>query len=567
MSKINQFKQGLARVFDDDLHTKQWHNWVDYGIITLILLSTAVVFISTFDVSPQCEKVLHYIDLFTLFVFTIEVSLRIWTADIINPKYKGFWGRIKYCFSFYGLIDVLSTYPFYLTFWVPIPYNILKVLRIARLLRIFRYMKSFRLLSNAISSKKSEMLISLQFLVIVTLILSFILFFFEHRAQPDVYDNGMSSVIWAFAQYIGDPGGFADTPPITFIGRIIASVIGVLGIAIFAVPAGLIGSGFTEAIEDDNKQQTIKNNTDKLKAAFQRKLDRHTGYQVSPPYLSIAEIQARIGMKTDDIFDVIENSPIFRIINLASTVPVDEKPTDKLAIEHFVLNRPYGICIDRQSKVSIVSPSSMVDPIMYHFSYYVAKIGGFNFVSREIGEQRPYKSYYLIDDKNSVEGLAEYIDDIERLTSQKDSWVITLLAASGQNEPTLPTQFHFSIGGKKGDESFNGEDLVVTDIAKYEALYSEFAQYFESEYGLNCDHQRFYDSSNKRLYIRKLSTRANVNAIMLRVAWSVSCWDSRRIAIAKSMAEIFSRHLDPNSLDIDSPELKHKGEGFNDYTN
>ena len=272
-------------------------------------------------------------------------------------------------------------------------------------------------------------------------------------------------------------------------------------------------------------------------------------------------------MKTDDIFDVVENSPAFRIINLASTVPVDERPNDKLAIEHFVLNRPYGICIDRQSKVTIVSPSSMVDPIMYYFSYYVAKIGGFNFVSREIGEQRPYKSYYLIDDKNSVEGLAEYIDDIERLTSQKDSWVITLLAARGQNEPTLPTQFHFGIGGKKGDESYNGEDLVVTDIAKYDALYSEFAQHVESEYGLTCDHQRFHDSSNKRLFIRKLSTRANVNAIMLRVAWSVSCWDSRRIAIAKSMAEIFSRHLDPNSLDVDSPELKQKGEGFNDYTN
>ena len=567
MSKINQFKQELARVFDDDLHTKQWHNWVDYGIITLILLSTAVVFISTFDISPQCERVLHYIDLFTLFIFTIEVSLRIWTANIINPKYKGFWGRVKYCFSFYGLIDIISTYPFYLTFWIPIPYNILKILRIARLLRVFRYMKSFRLLTNAFSSKKNEMLISLQFLVIVTLILSFILFFFEHRAQPDVYANGMSSVIWAFAQYIGDPGGFADTPPITFVGRIIACIIGVLGIAIFAVPAGLIGAGFTEAIEDDNKQQTIKNNTDKLKVAFQRKLDRYTRYQVAPPFLSIAEIQARIGMKTDDIFDVVENSPVFRIINLASTIPVDERANDKLAIEHFVLNRPYGICIDRQSKVTIVSPSSMVDPIMYYFSYYVAKIGGFNFVSREIGEQRPYKSFYLIDDKNSVEGLAEYIDDIERLTSQKDSWVITLLAASGQNEPTLPTQFHFGIGGKKGDESYNGEDLVVTDIAKYDALYSEFAQYFESEYGLTCDHQRFHESSNKRLFIRNLSTRANVNAIMLRVAWSVSCWDSRRIAIAKSMAEIFSRHLDPNSLDVDSPELKIKGEGFNDYTN
>lgn len=567
MNKIDQLKQRLARVFDDDLNTSQWHNWVDYFIIGLILLSTAVVFISTFNIPPEFEKALHYIDLFTLFVFTIEVSLRIWTADIINPKYKGFWGRVKYCFSFYGLIDVLSTYPFYLTFWVPIPYNILKVLRIARLLRIFRYMKSFRLLTNAISSKKNEMLISLQFLVIVTLILSFILFFFEHRAQPDVYDNGMSSVIWAFAQYIGDPGGFADTPPITYVGRIIACFIGVLGIAIFAVPAGLIGAGFTEAIEDEEKRQTIERNTEKLKIAFQRKLDRYTGFQVAPPYLSFVEIQARIGMTTDDIFDVVEKSPAFRMINLASTVPVEERMDDKLAIEHFVLNRSYGVCIDRQSMVTIVSPSSMVDPIIYYFAYYVAKIGGFNFVSREIGEQRPYKSYYLIDERDSVKGLEEYLEDIERLSSNPNSWIITLLAASGQNEPTYSTQFHFGIGGKKGDETCDGENLVVKDITKYNALYSEFSQYFETKYGLTCDHQRFHDTSNKRLFIRKLNNHSNVNAIMLRVAWSVTCWDSRRIAIAKSMAEIFSRHLDPNSLSIDSPELMQKGVGFNDYTN
>lgn len=254
MSKISQFKQELARVFDDNLHTKQWHNYVDYFIIGLILLSTLQVFVSTFNLSPMWESVMHWIDVVTLIIFTIEVSLRIWTADIINPNYKGAWGRVRYCFSFYGLIDVLSTYPFYLTFWIPIPYNILKVLRIARLLRIFRYLKSFRLLTDAIKSKRSEMMVSLQFLVIVTLILSFILFFFEHKAQPEVYDNGFSSVVWAFAQYIGDPGGFADTPPITFVGRIIACIIGILGIAIFAVPAGLIGAGFTEAMEEEGKK-------------------------------------------------------------------------------------------------------------------------------------------------------------------------------------------------------------------------------------------------------------------------------------------------------------------------
>ena len=227
MDKIQQFKNNLARVFDDNLHTKQWHNYLDYFIISLIVISTLAIFVSTFNVSPQVERVIYVIDIITLIVFTIEVSLRIWVADVIDVKYKGFWGRVKYCFTFYGLIDILSTYPFYLHFFIPVPYTMLKTLRIARLFRVFRYMHSFKLLHKAIMSKRQEMLVSLQFLCIVTLILSFILYFAEHAAQPEVYDNGFVSVVWAFAQYIGDPGGFAETPPVTFIGRIIASIIGI----------------------------------------------------------------------------------------------------------------------------------------------------------------------------------------------------------------------------------------------------------------------------------------------------------------------------------------------------
>ena len=177
MNNIQKFKRELARVFDDNLHTRQWHNYVDYFIIGLILISTIQVFVSTFDLPQEWGSVMRWIDVITLIIFTIEVSLRIWVADIINPKYNGVWGRVTYCCSFYGLIDILSTYPFYLTFWIPIPYNTLKVLRIARVFRIFRYLKSFRLLTEAFNAKRGEMLVSLQFLVIVTLILSFILFF------------------------------------------------------------------------------------------------------------------------------------------------------------------------------------------------------------------------------------------------------------------------------------------------------------------------------------------------------------------------------------------------------
>ena len=156
----------------------------------------------------------------------------------------------------------------------------------------------------------------------------------------------------------------------------------------------------------------------------------------------------------------------FRLINLASTQTIDEHPQDKLAVEHFYVNRPYGCCIDRGSKVTIVSPSSLADACIGNFTYYIAQIGGFNYISREIGALRPYKSYYSFEDRDNHEpNLPLYLEDLERMTSVPNSWTITLLASSGANEPAYPTSFHFSAGGSKGDESYEGENLFVKDLS------------------------------------------------------------------------------------------------------
>mgnify|MGYP002519396696 CR=1 FL=1 len=561
---MRQFKKQLARIFDNDLRTKQWENYVDYAIIILILISTISIFISTFELSPQWERIIQIIDIVTTIVFTIEVSLRIWAADELNPKYKGFWGRVRYCFTFYGLIDILSTYTFYLAFFIPLPYAVLKSLRVARLLRVFRYMRSFRLLQCAITSKAKELLISLQFLVVVTLILSFVLFFYEHAAQPDVYNNGVRSVVWAFAQYIGDPGHFADTPPVTIVGRIIACIIGLLGIALFAVPAGLVGAGFSEAMDEELHKEVTSKNVTKLQIAFERKLDRPTGFQIVPQYLSICDIQARMGMKTDDIFDAVEASQCFRLINLAVTQTIDERPQDKLAIENFCVNRPYGCCIDRGSKITIVSPSSLVDPCIGNFSYYIALIGGFNYISREIGELRPYRSYYSFKDRyNQEENLPLYMEDLERLTSRSGSWTITPLVASGANEPTYPTIFHFSAGGAKGDERFEGVNLIVKDMKAYKAFYEDVTAELEQQYGMTSDHQRYHNVSTSNLFVRKFEQgRGCDNNIILRIAWSACLWDSRRIAIAKTLADAINRHFESDVMKVYAPDLKVKKSGY-----
>lgn len=564
MKRIDKFKNGLARVFDDNLHTKQWHNYVDYAIIALIIISTLQVFVSTFDVSKQFEHVLRWIDLMTTITFTIEVTLRIWVADKLDSKYKGVWGRIRYIFSFYGFIDVVSTYPFYLTFWLPIPYSLLKVFRVARLFRVFRYMRSFKLLAKAFQSKKEELWVSIQFLTIVTVILSFVLFFYEHQAQPEVYDNGIVSVVWAFAQYIGDPGGFAETPPITIVGRLIACIIGVLGIAIFAVPAGLIGAGFTEAMADDKKERVIAENLKRLQSAFERKLDRPTGFQVVPQHLSICDIQARVGLKSDDIFDAVQASDNFRLINLAVTQTIDEHPQDKLAIENFIVNRPYGCCIDRGSKITIVSPSSLADPCIGNFSYYLALIGGFNYISREIGELRPYRSYYSFADRyNHEENLPLFMEDLERLTSRKGSWTLTPLVASGANEPAYPTIFHFSAGGAKGDECFEGDNLIVKDMQAYHAFYEDVASVLEKDFNLTSDHQRYHNVTSANVFARKYEKgKGCENNIVLRIAWSACLWDSRRVAIAKTLADALNRHFENDVMKEYNPELRQKKSGY-----
>lgn len=558
--KIAHFKHELGKVFDDNLHTKQWHNIVDYIIIALILLSTLEVFFSTYDsIVVRYGTWLHVVDYFTTIVFTIEVTLRIWAADEISPRYKGFLGRIRYCFSFYGLIDVLSTYPFYLHFFFPIPYIALRALRIARLLRIFRYVKAFSILSRAMRSKKDEMAVSLQFLTIITIILSFLLFFVEHEAQPKVYDNGWTSVLWAFAQYIGDPGNFADTPPITVCGRIIACIIGILGIAIFAVPTGLIASAFTEVMETDEKKQKVSHWVERIHLAFERKLDRPTGYQIVPRYVSVVEIQARLGLKNDEILDAVEASDDLRLINLAATRPAEEHPEDLLAVESFMLNTSYGQYIDRGSKLTIFSPSDITDPIIGWWAYYIAEIGGFNFVSRELGETRPYRSFYTYNPDSPAPEQEHCMADINRLANTSDHWVLTVMAASGSQEPEYPTQMHFTYGAKKGDETYNDPNITIHDTQTFDDFYREFSALLAQQYNFYCDCQRYHNNSASAFFARHLEHQPN--AFCLRAAWSIICWDMRSIQIAQQLATLLNKHI--NHCDNpENPELKIKRIGY-----
>lgn len=547
MSKIERLRIELNRVFDDNLHTKQWENYVDYVIIGLIVISTIEVFLSTYDnIALRYGRWLHVVDYATTILFTIEVTLRIWCADLLDEKYKGLWGRVKYCFSFYGLIDILSTYPFYLNFFVKVPYVALKALRIARLLRIFRYIEAFSILSRAIRAKKQEMVVSLQFLTIVTLILSFILFFVEHETQPEVYDNGWTSVVWAFAQYIGDPGGFADTPPITLAGRIIACIIGILGIAIFAVPAGLIGSAFTEVMEKDSKKEKLKENSNRINEFMLVKSIKRCGVFWAAKNISSGDLQLELGLSEHEIIKAVHNSDNLRVKNLAAAISAGPK-TDMIVVNQFHVNNGYGCNIDRNSSVTIVNPLGRGDNGLSYFDWHIAQIGGFNYVANELFSRthsNPDKrcNFYTVSEETETHPQFQlFIDDITRDKGKTD-WIIVL--AGEQVVKNSPYDFHFELGGEKGETSFAFEDCIPWDMVKVKQLFEDFSESLKANVNLKTDMHQIQPKVAERNLARYLKTKTEANVLLLTVSYDLMLFNKNVYDAIINVAEVFNRNLE-----------------------
>lgn len=426
-------------------------------------------------------------------------------------------------------------------------------------------MDAFPLLWDALKSTQQILIATLQILLVITIILSIILFYAERSVQSKEY-NFRKSLLWSFTRYIDDPGNLSTSTPKTSIGRIIATIIGVLGILIVAVPAGVIGSGFTEAINNRNTLVRIEENREKLKNIFERKLDRPSGFQVVSFFRPLADLQSKTGMTENDIFETVNNSPDFRIINLASTVPLEENAPDRLAVEQFPLNRSYGSFIDRGSQVTIVAPSSYTEPTVGVFSFYVALIGGFNYISHELGDRIVYKSVHYVDTSRCFDTEErEYFKDLVKLMSRPNSWSFDILASSGSNEIAYETEVHLGIGNEKGKDGFDNPNLLVKDTIRYKEFYKEFSIKMENDFGILVDQGKYHSTSNENIWPRILNIPSSSNSVVVRIAWSAMLWNDNRLLIAKALADCINNSI----LGISDPQipesLKQKDFGYNGY--
>jgi voltage-gated potassium channel len=229
---------------------------IDGIIVFLIIINVLIIFLDTFqNIRNFILPLYKYIDIFSIIIFSIEYILRIWTSDLIYDNKPPTKARIKYIFSPKAIIDMISLLSFYLPLFSFNSFRILRIVRLVRilsLLKVNRYSKAMVTLGKVIKNKSLQLISSFFIVSVLIIFASLLMYYIENEAQPGTFDNAFSSLWWAIATLT--TVGYGDIYPITIIGKILGIFISLMGIAIIAIPTGIISAGFIEQINEDKKE-------------------------------------------------------------------------------------------------------------------------------------------------------------------------------------------------------------------------------------------------------------------------------------------------------------------------
>lgn len=221
-----------------------------YDVFMMVTISLSLLPLMFKETTP----LLHGIDLAAVAIFILDYLLRWATADYKFCKHT-VWSFLRYPFSFMAIIDLLSILPslslLNASFKVLRVLRLMRALRVFRVLRAMRYSKSIRIIGAVLKRSKTE-LIAVGTLAVAYILISALVIF---NAEPDSFDDFFEAVYWATV--LLTTVGYGDIYPVTDIGRLIAMISSLFGIAIVALPAGIITAGYMRALEQE-KQEELK---------------------------------------------------------------------------------------------------------------------------------------------------------------------------------------------------------------------------------------------------------------------------------------------------------------------
>jgi voltage-gated potassium channel len=233
--------------------TTSWY--FDLFMVALITTNVIVVCLETI---PGLED--HYLLFFALFdtvsvaIFTVEYGLRIWTATENERFRQPVTGRLRYIATPLAIVDLVAILPFYVMMlaplFMPVDLRFMRVVRLSRLFRLLKlgeYSEAVKTLQRVVVAKKAQLGATFFILVIALVFSSSLMYYAEHEAQPEEFASIPHAMWWGVVTLA--TVGYGDVTPITPLGKVIGGVVAIIGIGVFALPAGIFASGFAEELD------------------------------------------------------------------------------------------------------------------------------------------------------------------------------------------------------------------------------------------------------------------------------------------------------------------------------
>jgi voltage-gated potassium channel len=231
---------------------------VEAVVVTLILLSVTAIVVETVPgMSEPYGLWFHWIERGTLTVFAAEYVLRIWSCTA-DPTYSHpIGGRLRFAMRPLLVIDLISMLPLLITGnGLPIIMRGLRMLRLLRLLKLTRYSTGLQTFGRVLKRCAPELLSTLFVMMVMLVFSSSLMFLLERDANPK-FGSIPDAMWWGIATFT--TVGYGDVTPITPLGRLLGGCVAILGIAMFAIPAGVLGAAFSQELTKRNKHQNDGN--------------------------------------------------------------------------------------------------------------------------------------------------------------------------------------------------------------------------------------------------------------------------------------------------------------------
>jgi voltage-gated potassium channel len=227
-----------------------WSNrLVNWALVALVLVSVVAAVLETLEgLPPRVVWLLQLGEALAVAVMAVEYLLRLWAAperEAIGTR-EPWLARLHYATSFVGLVDLFAVLPAVVAMVVPIPPDALRLLRVLRLLKLARYTPALALFAAVIRNESRALLATLLVVVVLLVLEASIMYFLEREAQPKVFASIPHAMWWAIVTIA--TVGYGDMFPVTPVGRVFGGMVMVIGIAVFAVPAGILATGFASEI-------------------------------------------------------------------------------------------------------------------------------------------------------------------------------------------------------------------------------------------------------------------------------------------------------------------------------